>query len=639
MATSGENLAREEGYTIIALPGSRSKVWKFFGMKSKDGKTVEKGDMKTAFCRIEGCRKPEVGYSGNTTNLIHHLSINHPQELNMVTGGESSGRQQKISMFFGKPKTASKLPLESPRAREVTKALVNFITHDLRPVSVVDGDGFRRFVETLDPTYPVPSRSYIGEKITQHFELAKESLKKMLAELSGVGITTDLWTSRNQRSYMTVTTHFFDSDWVLHSRPLNTKEVDGSHTADRIRNALEEEVKEWGIVREDGNATKLVAIATDNAANMKAAVEPMDAPHIPCLGHTVNLAVKAGLATPRASRLRAKVKRVVEYFHRSTQAAEALRKKQQASDVSKPLRLIQDVETRWTATSDMMERALKLKDHLQSILTSSEKRDVRDMALSAEDWFEVKELCGVLTPLCESMTELCGDKYCTASMLAVILPQIRQLLTPKEEDTPVTFQFKDAAKANFGNRYTSLSFQDVINKASFLDPRCKSFFFIADDTREITKQSTVEAVKTELRKLPEISAPEKSNEPAGPEPQAKKLKGFARVLSSALSHDSPAISSTPTVTQAEIIDLEVSQYLAIEPPPVQTTPPEWWKEHALLFPRLAKLAKRLLCIPATSVPSERLFSTAGMVICQKRSNLLPENANKLIFLNKNGDLI
>ena len=48
----------------------------------------------------------------------------------------------------------------------------------------------------------------------------------------------------------------------------------------------------------------------------------------------------------------------------------------------------------------------KLKDHPQSILTSSEKRDVRDMALSAEDWFEVKELYGVLTALCESMTEL-----------------------------------------------------------------------------------------------------------------------------------------------------------------------------------------------------------------------------------------
>ncbi|KAJ8018405.1 Zinc finger BED domain-containing protein 1 [Holothuria leucospilota] len=378
---------------------------------------------------------------------------------------------------------------------------------------------------------------------------------------------------------MTVTTHFFDADWVLHSRPLNTKEVDGSHTAERIRQALEEELEEGEIIGEDGNASKLIAIATDNAANMKAAVSHTDATHIPCLGHTVNLAVKAGLATPRASRLNAKVKWVVENFHRM-QAAEALRKKQTADDVVKALRLIQDVETGWTATSDMMERALKLKDHVQSILTSSEKRDVRDMALSAEDWFEVKELCAVLTPLCESMTELCGDQYCTASMLAVILPQVRQLLTPKEEDSPVAFQFKKAAKQNFAGRYIDQSFESLISQSCFLDPRCKSFFFITDElTRDNTKKLTIEAVKTKLRLFshPSEKGQSESSMPVGSEPPTKKLKGFARVLSSALSRDSPAgtSSNTPAVSQVEAIDLEVSQYLAIEPPSVQTTPPEW----------------------------------------------------------------
>ena len=37
----------------------------------------------------------------------------------------------------------------------------------------------------------------------------------------------------------------------------------------------------------------------------------------------------------------------------------------------------------------------------------------------------------------------------------------------------------------------------------------------------------------------------------------------------------------------------------------------------------------------TSVPSERVFSTAGHVCNDSRSRLLPENVNKLIFLAKN----
>ena len=62
---------------------------------------------------------------------------------------------------------------------------------------------------------------------------------------------------------------------------------------------------------------------------------------------------------------------------------------------------------------------------------------------------------------------------------------------------------------------------------------------------------------------------------------------------------------------------------------------EWWKRNQERFPNIAKLARRYLCIPATSVPAERVFSTAGLVINQQRCSLLPENVDMLIFLNKN----
>ena len=58
-------------------------------------------------------------------------------------------------------------------------------------------------------------------------------------------------------------------------------------------------------------------------------------------------------------------------------------------------------------------------------------------------------------------------------------------------------------------------------------------------------------------------------------------------------------------------------------------------KNAERFPTIAKVAKRYLCIPATSVPAERVFSTAGLIINEKRSSLLPENSDMLIFLNKN----
>lgn len=56
---------------------------------------------------------------------------------------------------------------------------------------------------------------------------------------------------------------------------------------------------------------------------------------------------------------------------------------------------------------------------------------------------------------------------------------------------------------------------------------------------------------------------------------------------------------------------EVVRYRAEAPLALTGSAMDWWKSHEGELPFLAKLAKRYLCIPGTSVPSERVFSTAG----------------------------
>ena len=60
---------------------------------------------------------------------------------------------------------------------------------------------------------------------------------------------------------------------------------------------------------------------------------------------------------------------------------------------------------------------------------------------------------------------------------------------------------------------------------------------------------------------------------------------------------------------------------------------QWWKKQVDL-PLLSTLAKSYLSIPATSVPSERVFSTAGGIVTAKRSLLHPDHVDQLIFLKK-----
>ena len=84
--------------------------------------------------------------------------------------------------------------------------------------------------------------------------------------------------------------------------------------------------------------------------------------------------------------------------------------------------------------------------------------------------------------------------------------------------------------------------------------------------------------------------------------------------------------------QAEIETYETSPKLAIDS---DETPMKWWKNHSTLYPKLAKLSKKYLCMCATSCSSERQFSTSGNIVTSSRSSLKPTKVNMLVFLAQN----
>lgn len=86
---------------------------------------------------------------------------------------------------------------------------------------------------------------------------------------------------------------------------------------------------------------------------------------------------------------------------------------------------------------------------------------------------------------------------------------------------------------------------------------------------------------------------------------------------------------------SDIIHEEVTSYKAIGCILVDEDSLAWWKNNAHKYLHIARLAQHDLAVPGTSVPSERIFSSAGDIVTASRSHLLPENVDKLIFLQKN----
>ena len=163
-------------------------------------------------------------------------------------------------------------------------------------------------------------------------------------------ITHDGWTSANTDSYNTVTGHFITPEWELKSVVLETKRVEGSHTAENIASSLRETQQAWSFVTPTA--------VTDNAPNEKKALELLQWVRFGCYGHRINLVVKKCLEVPEVSRLCAKGRKLVTFFHQSSSTTNALKVKQKLLLSSDAVghKLINDVPTRWNSTLAMLSR-------------------------------------------------------------------------------------------------------------------------------------------------------------------------------------------------------------------------------------------------------------------------------------------
>ncbi|CAJ1057870.1 hypothetical protein F7725_004922 [Xyrichtys novacula] len=170
----------------------------------------------------------------------------------------------------------------------------------------------------------------------------------------------------------------------------------------------------------------------------------------------------------------------------------------------------------------------------------------------------------------------------------------------------------------------------VITEA--LDPRFRKLKFLTPEER-FTVQKKVQALA-----LQSIPGAEKKNASEADKSLASAERTFS-ALDSLLACDSSTDSDTETneqdVHNNQSITNEILMYFGQQPLSKTESPLSWWKSNKTKYPTLASLAKSFLCIPATSTPSERLFSAAGNIASKKRASLTPKHVDMLKFLHCN----
>ena len=295
--------------------------------------------------------------------------------------------------------------------------------------------------------------------------------------------------------------------------------------------------------------------------------------------------------------------------------------------VSKPLQIVQDVKTRWNSVYFMIERLLELRWPICAVLSDVNvtKRNDRYLDLKQEQWNLLQELKDVLHPLQVATTYLSSEFNVSISSLLPVVHGMIKNLQPKESDSVAIKDFKKLVLQQIRKRW-NIDGVDPTNPsasllATVLDPRFKNVKFL-----NRAQHSQLEESLAQLIIVPENNTSNDTD---------CQLSNNNKSALDLLLGDDYSEESRPETNPA--IET-VRDYLADRIPSRESSPLDWWKMNSHRFILLACLARKYLSIPATSTPSERIFSCAGLIVNRLRSSLNPDHVDMLVFLNKNYDL-
>ncbi|KAG1953673.1 zinc finger BED domain-containing protein 1-like [Pimephales promelas] len=318
-------------------------------------------------------------------------------------------------------------------------------------------------------------------------------------------------------------------------------------------------------------------------------------------------------------------KKLVAYFSHSWKRRRELAIAQKELNLPEH-QLKTECPTRWGSRQAMVQRILEQQTAIGHVLSADRK--ARHLTPTWQDIEVLEVINKTLTPLADFTDALSGEQYVTISSVKPVLHLFETMMAVQEDDTCLAQSIKSKILHYLKEKYSDPHTQELLDIATVLDPRFK-LNYVSEDN----KVSVKDRLKNEMTSIGMQSPPttDPSAQPLLP-PAEKKRKTLGCFLKAAKGNEAAAPSDA---SQENDVDMELGSYLLTRNIDREDDPITWWKEHKGQYPKLSVLARKYLCIPATSSPSERVFSTGGNIVTCQRSSLKPQNVDRLVFLAKN----
>jgi len=360
--------------------------------------------------------------------------------------------------------------------------------------------------------------------------------------------------------------------------------------------------------------------------------------------------------------------------------------------------VIADVSTRWNSSYYAWVRLIKIKKYIQALLTellNSQETDARkdgrqleQFMLSSDEWDLLQQLILILGPFEEATKYLGGEKYVTHSIMHPMINEIKRLLlisnsrssTPSTSPIPISPTLSSRLPSSPSSLANILSeienaddvfvlieeveIQEITNrqdnnsnnsnndlnqplktkdkldevKKNLYSAMCYYWNFLPEDylistildprVKHMNEEGEEEILRNKYEEYKETYLPTPiESRSSSPTPSEASAITYQPRLFSIFDQNQPRVSD------------EVREYLAEDKISFNQNPFEWWAGKKTKYPVLSKMARIYLAAPATSTPSERLFSDAGNLLSAKRTRMGSELFKRIMFLKRNASKV
>ncbi|CAF4038052.1 unnamed protein product [Rotaria sp. Silwood1] len=626
-----------------------SSFWPHFSL-------VYVNDVVQNFVLCDKCRALITYKSSTGTGGLkkHLLSCEKYSSLNAA--------QPTITTYYKKTKSAVPEKIKE----EINNAYLEFVALDGNSFNTVSRTGFKQLIETVFKAGQstadlqsfevcdfLPHPTTVSRKVDRVYAFRKKQLIEWCNTLDSYVVVVDMWTEKYTGIHFCgASLRSLDSDFHLHLFSLGCKPYTlANQTAPNIRKFVDDLLADYNLSLNPNSF-----IVSDNEPKMLAALRGVN--RVGCSDHYLNKILEHSFTAPKSDCIQ-----VIQVF-----------------DIVKTL----VANFRRSHRQDVFNIAY---NELIDIFCGSHYHDFESI-----DKDLLQKICEFLQPFDETITILSDESQPTLHKVIPLRKFLIEHCVPKQEDLPGIKKLKQflnqwpiqnehllatllhprlrdfsgdqvlkheaiqllqstiAIYTNSTNNNSSISnissssVSNICSSSSSISNICSSSSSISN-----TSSSS-------------ISYPSSSSSSISNTSTSSSSISNTSTSSSSISYTSSSSSSTTYASSSSPVDNFVTTKksnvlsLCYDKPrtlkPVHDEVSLWlqtdfdmdiihddlllfWRNKKDAFPNIAKIARKVLAIPAANTSVERQFSCSKIIIGDRRTRLGAEKLDKLIFLQKN----